>query len=558
MDSRSEPPQGPGAIAARIGAAIALGISLSACGHHQSSASSNNPAAAAAGGGAAHVGHDTSSPLDAENIDNASGVRSAIGVTVGSNHSFAKVTYKPAVKMIEESGFQATLIAVTPDGRTLVFKNAPADLRALQAGDILMIKNQLARKVLGAETDGEDTFIVTDQATLADLVSDGEINVDAPLKFNGGSVSINHPADDDRSLLDALIRSANAQSPADVMQKNAEEEGTKDALKNIPKNLGKAVLADWKLVTWQATASNGLLNFKLLLAKNYRGFIGRVGLTGFINNFDFYSNLKFNSGVISQIGAGIKSMSGRLQFDWEVAKQTNGGWGVDDLVKLPGVVSVPLGSLLYGLPLTLEVSSALVIHPALTGGNQISIGGFSITMGGRMNTSITSQGAVAEDSTMDETFNITNDGGLTAVAPDAMVIAYAAPRIELTVDMFGSYKSSLEKFASTLDSMQSKASAIANKLLPGLGDSLNTVKAANVLKSNADVYAQLVSTEGVVHSSAISMIPCSRKWIQFEGVVGTAADIAGLTPGAKRSAVVFTKKYDRADPPSNFCEKVGS
>jgi hypothetical protein len=80
---------------------------------------------------------------------------------------------------------------------------------------------------------------------------------------------------------------------------------------------------------------------------------------------------------------------------------------------------------------------------------------------------------------------------------------------------------------------------------------------SNVLKSKADVYAQLVSTEGAVHAPTISMVPCSKKWIEFSAQVGTAADIAGMTPNAKRSTTVFSKKYSKADPPSNFCEKVG-
>jgi hypothetical protein len=296
----------------------------------------------------------------------------------------------------------------------------------------------------------------------------------------------------------------------------------------------------------------------VVLAKDLQGFVGKVGAKGHVNNFDFLSDINLKSGVVSSITAGLKNVSGQLNFNWEVAKQTPGGWGEEDLVKLPGALNVDLSPFVEGIPLYLEVSSALVIHPALTGGQQISVGGFTVSMGGRMNAQITSQGAADDGSSMEPTIDVTNDGGLSAVAPDAMVIAYAAPRIELGVSAFGKYKETLDTLAKRLDQMQQGAAAILGKLMPGVETGLGTVKASGVLQSKADVYAQLVSTEGTVHSSAISMLPCSRKWISFEGVVGTAADIAGLTPDAKRSAVVFKKQYDKADPPSNFCEKVGT
>ncbi len=478
------------------------------------------------------------------------------GVMVGPNHSFAHVTYRPEVKTIEESGFASTLSVATPDGLGLVFHNAPADIRALKAGDVLMIKNQLARKVVGAETDGQDTYVATAPAGIADLVADGEINVEAPLRFSKAQLRTSErPASLGPNPLSLFVSDAYAQSPEATKEQQMEEEEYKKQMKDALKD---AILADWKIDELQYTTADGIFNFNLVLAKDYQGFIGKVGAKGFVNNFDFLSDINVKSGLISSISAGLKNVSGQMNFNWEVAKQTNGGWSQEDLVKLPGALSVPLSSLVGGIPLSLEVSSALVIHPALTGGKEITIGGFTITMGGRMNAQITSQGAADQGSAMDETIAITNDGGLTAVAPNAMVVAYAAPRVELSVDAFGSYKETLGKLATRLDQMQQGAATILGKLMPGVQTGLNTVKASNVLKSSADVYAQLISTEGTVHSSAISMIPCSKKWISFEGVVGTAADIAGLTPNAKRSAVVFQKRYDKADPPSNFCEKVGT
>ncbi len=521
-------------------ASLACVVVLTGCARHGSGAAATGEASSPSGSASSQQPRRPTLP----------------GVAVGPNKSFAKVTYRPEVKTIEEAGFAATLAGATADGLTLAFHNAPPDIRALKAGDVLLIKNQLARKVIGAQTEGEDTYLVTSAAMITDLVADGEIAVDVPLLFSRGPPPTSRRSPPrEPSLLNLLIGHAYAQSPEAIALQQMEQ---KEYQKQLQSALKSAILADWKLTQLKYATADGLLNFSVELVKNYQGFIGKVAATGFVNNFDFWSNINVKSGLLTSVVGGIKKMSGKLHFDWEVAKQTSGGWGQEDLVKLPGALSIPLSAYLSGMPLTLEVSSALVIHPALTGGKEISTGGFTITLGGRMTASITSGGAVDQGSQMDQTIEITNDGGLSAVAPNAMVIAYAAPRIELTVDLFGTYKDTVNKLAEKLDKMQSAAAALANKLMPGVDTGLNKVKASNVLKSNADVYAQLISTEGTVHSPAISMVPCSRKWISFEGVVGTAANIAGLTPDAKRSVVLFQKRYDKADPPSNFCEKVGS
>jgi hypothetical protein len=493
------------------------------------------------------------------------------GIAIGPNRSFARVTYRPAVKQVAESGFADTLAAVSPDGHVLVFHDAPADIRALKAGDVMLIKNQLVRKVLGAEDDGAETYIVTDRATIGDVVQDGEINIDAPLVFSSPPAAKLQPPRPPPDLLGLLIPSAYAQiSPGQAAAQKAESQGTQKAATAA---LGCAVTSGWTVSQVQSTTAGNSLNYSLVLVKNLQGFIGKVGASGFINNFRFWSDLNVANGVIAGLRTGLNGITGKLHFDWEVAKGTPGSWNIEDPVKLPGLLSVPLAPLLGGLPLTLEMSSAILIHPALTGGNQIQTGGFTITVNGNMSGSVASGGAVPEGSSIDQTFQITNDSGLSAVAPDAMVIAYAAPRFELLFSAFGSFKlGSALKMVGGANSKPCSLTAIqypawqryagiaaklADKYAPGLsGMVLNGI--SDVLKSKADVYAQLVSTEGVVHASTLSLVPCSKKWIEFSAQVGTAANIAGLTPDAKRSATVFSKKYSKADPPSNFCEKVGS
>jgi hypothetical protein len=486
------------------------------------------------------------------------GQQVAPGVAIGPNKSFAKITYRPEVKQVAASGFSDTLAAVSPDGHVLVFHDAPADIRALQAGDVMLIRNQLARKVLAVGVDGEDTYVITDKAMIGDVVKDGEINVDVPLLFSHARTAGLAPAKPATDVLALLIPGAYAQSPEQLAAQSAEQKGSKEALQNA----AKIFTSGWQLAQMQYATDDKTLTYTVVLVKNLAGFIGKVAASGYIGNFRFWSNINVSQGLISTLTVGISEINGKLHFDWQVAKGTPGAWNEADPVKLPGSLSIPLGPLLEGLPLTLEISSAILIHPALTGGDQIQTGGFTINLNGGLHGSVSSGGAVAEGSSIDQTFQITNDTGLSAVAPDAMVIAYCAPRFELQLNPFGDFGKKLAAAAEQYEKYAAKAAGFIDRFIPGVAkawEQLEVFKTmSKVLKSNADAYAQLVSSEGVVHSPAISMVPCSKKWIEFSGQIGTAANIAGMTPNAKASTTVFSKKYEKADPPSNFCEKVGT
>jgi hypothetical protein len=535
-----------------VATSLTLALAITACSRHGASS------------GAA--GHAAEGPSVAGGTTQAER-RLAQGVTIGANNSFARITYRPEVKTIEGSGFASTLVGVSPDGHTLVFHDAPADIRALKAGDVMLIKNELARKVLGAEVDGEETFVVTDTAMLADLITDGEINVDAPLIFSSPRTAALRAPRPEPTLLDLLIKSAYAQGtvedPGEPSFQRPDVKGPADTYEKA-KSLYNKVISGWTVAQMQAGTSDNVLNYHVVLVKNVGGFIGKVAASGTISNFRFWSHVRLASSIISDISVGMNQLGGQLHFDWEVAKGTPGSWNQADPVKLPGALSIPLAPLLSGLPLTLEVSQAIMIHPALTGGNQVQTGGFTITVnqGSNLQASISKGGAVAEGSSIDQTFQITNDTGISAVAPDAMVIAYAAPRFELQLNPFGSYGKVLSDALSTYQQWETRAEEVASRFAPNLVNMwkqmgvLNGI--SNVLKSKADVYAQLVSSEGAVHAPTISMVPCSKKWIEFSAQVGTAANIAGMTPNATRSTTVFSKKYSKADPPSNFCEKVGS
>jgi len=199
-----------------------------------------------------------------------------------------------------------------------------------------------------------------------------------------------------------------------------------------------------------------------------------------------------------------------MHFLWEIGKGTPGVWAQEDKLSLPVGLSIPLGPALGGLPLSIGISAAFLIHPALTGGDEYSKGGFTIGWVGSH-----SGAAQSGDGTEGLTFAITDDQNISPIAPNAMVISFCAPRVELKLGLLGSYGGStyLKVAAAEIDVI---VDAIESKLLPASvyqalqASPLGSVTATNILSSGADLYFQVIHTEGVTHSSNITVAPCSK------------------------------------------------
>jgi hypothetical protein len=471
--------------------------------------------------------------------------------------SFAHVTYRPAVKGVDEATVVSSIVGISSDGHGVVFKSAPAAILALKAGDIFMVANQFAVKVLGAETDGDQTVLIIDRAKLVDIVQAGVIHLDSRISFRGPTAaSVLPPSKSPFRLMDLIEPTVYAQNGTGTpAEPGALQPSYNEAKPGL--NGGKpsdqlqsfvtGIISGWTVERWAVTPSDNSAALSARMSKDMAGFLGVVELNGTVSNFQFAQNLTFPFDT-SQIVSGVKGMSGKMTFTWQIGKHTPGVWATEDKVKLPAGVTIPLGPLLGGLPLTLDISAALLVHPALTGGNEYEAGGFTIGFDG----SQSSEGL---------TFEITQDQSISPVAPDAMVIAFAAPRIELQVSPLGPFASikGISTIGKVVDGIVGR---VAAKILPaGLlsaikSSPMGNFSLSNALSSQADVFVQVLHTQGVTHAANITLVPCSKVELKVTGQVGGDAQLLGLTPGATRTKDIFTKTFTRWNPASNFCKSI--
>jgi len=497
------------------------------------------------------------------------------GVAVDGGSSFANITYTPQVKIVSDDDLTHSFVGVSSDGHGAVFAHAPASIAGLRPGDIFMVPNQFAVKVLGIQSDQDTTTLIFDQARLTDIVQSGQIHLDSGIRF--------HPPQQVAEAVPAAFQWMDLLAAPALAQNGTgtpPEPGSLQPGFNTPKpgiNAGspsaqaqsflKALLSGWTVAEWNVTPGSSTASINAKLTKDVGGFLAVVTMNGQVSNFQFTQDLTFPVNTTMVI-AGVKGMTGQMTFGWEIGKNTPGVWASEDKIKLPAGLTIPLGQFVRGLPIVLDISSALLIHPGLTGGNEYSKGSFTIGW----NSTASDEGL---------TFQINQDQNISPVAPNAMVIAFCVPRVELQVSPMGMFGTTANarpfenvpglnkilggKTVSDIGAwVDSKVASVAQQVLPAnvlaaiQKSPLGNFSISNILSSQADIYAQIIHTEGTTHTASITPMPCSKIELKIDGQVGGEAQLLGMTPGAKTTKTVFTKTFTRADPGSDFCKSIGS
>jgi hypothetical protein len=542
-----------------VGGSLAFVLAASGCGHGKEAAKQENQAP---GSLPAIETHGPSTFGDAAWLERRKA--NAKNVSVDAGTSFAKITYKPEVKIVDEGMVSDSLVGVSSDGHGAVFKNALAPILALKTGDIFMVKNQFAVKVLGTQTDGDQTVLIIDRAMLVDVVQSGQIHLDSGVSFHGpGAASVQPQTRRSFDFRDLLATPAYAQQGTGARQDTTDYHsdpnlvpgyntpkpgvGSNSAVSNA-KDFAKSITSmDWSIDDWSVTPANGTATILLKITKDLAGFEGLVTVDGTVSNFTLVSDLSFPGNAGQSVSDILKGMKGKFNFSWRVAKKTPGVWASEDKLNLPAGINIPLGPLLGGVPLTLDISVALLIHPALTGGNEYEHGAFMLGFSGDG----TSEGLTVE---------VTKQESISPAAPNAMVIAFCAPRVELQLSPMGMFKSpGLQSVAEKIDAI---VGFVASKILsPGMlanikSSPFGNFSMSNALASKADAYVQLIHSAGTTQAANITPVPCKKFELKIDGEYGGDASLMGMTPNAKTVKTMFTKTYTRYDPGSDFCKSV--
>ncbi|HET7584389.1 MAG TPA: hypothetical protein VFK13_05745 [Gemmatimonadaceae bacterium] len=477
----------------------------------------------------------------------------------------ATIAYQPNVHMMERDAGMAALHAVNRNGSTLLFDASVPQIAALHTGDILVIKGLLARRVVAVKRVGAEIGVLTEPASLGEVVRDGHITLHLPVHFTPvPAVEAQRPA---RTPWDALLAlavpDALAQSPGGERLKRGEEDGKTDAYKKLAMGAVNGVFKGWE-TTFTAVPGNNRVDLSITLTKDVGGFVAKITGDGYLADFALDAGIDVERGIVDQVEMASKRINGVMNFNWEVSKDTPGAFSGNDRIKLPAALSAPLGEFVGGLPLFLEVSSAVIIEPAISGGKEYSHGAFRITYDG-------AQGFSVKKGNIDDDGNITGDiqfiesRNISALAPLGMVVAFAAPRIELTLGTsklfeMSEAKEAAEKVEEIADDLIE--AAYGEEALEKWKDSpMGSVSIrdaiADAVESDAAGYIELVTSTGMSNTGMSAIAPCTRTDIHMTVTVGASAQALGQQLGEAKK-VVFKRDLARVDPPgAHLCEQVG-
>jgi len=469
----------------------------------------------------------------------------------------AEVTYRPDVHVIEQADGMQALVGVSTDGSTLVFDRSRAQIPAMKDGEVILIKGLLARKIVASMTSGNEFAVLTEPAGLLDLVSDAKIRLHAPIRFGAAQTASNATPErrDWTALVDAIVPSAQAQSPVEERRKAAEAKGREDAFGNLVQSPYKALMSGWE-TEFSADPAPGRLNLSLQLKKSVSGVAAVVTGTGYLSDFDFSSDVDVERGVVEKMQANYKKLNGVMNFKWEVQTVEAGKLRGNAKMKLPAAIEIPLYQYLGGLPLFLEISSAVIIQPALGAEYEFSRGEFRITYDGYQTFRV-KEGVVDADG------NVTGDIKLIesesgSGAPIGMVVAFAAPRIELSIGMskifkFDGFAEGAAKADEYFDKLLNQAFG-AEALAKFKSSPMSQVTGAKIVDaamgSNGAAYIELTTSSGMSHTGTAVMVPCTRTDLHMAVKVGASAKAFGQSVGdADRE--IFKKDITRVRPSEN-------
>jgi hypothetical protein len=434
-----------------------------------------------------------------------------------------EVTYKPETVVLDPATTKKSFEGVSADGALFVFNTSSPAIRGLHAGSVLLLQGLALKKVVAVENHGESIIIATQPATLTDAIQDGRIQWDAPISF---------AADSSRGL-----PSGPAVSPAFLFA------GSQPVALVAAPDAKSGSEGDWKYTT-TATKEAGQLNLDVDIKGAIDGTTVDVTGRGHVQSFGLLADIQITHGVIEQFKYVAKNLRGDVTVHF-LAKKTGDGLIKGLEVKLPTPFQAPLP--IGGIPFVLSIGEAVIVKPALSGKNTIAEGEFTIKYGGGQGFSVSGPAMAAEGQPEGE--NKITASSSAGMAPFAYILAFAMPRVELTLGL--EKATGFEALSKAIPTgIADRAAELLSK--SGIGGQIaGLVK--KTLKSEAAAHMEMVMLINHLDSGPLALLPCKKTTLEVYARVGYDVNALGQTAEGSKEMDLGTKQVIQQVPPGIRC-----
>jgi hypothetical protein len=427
---------------------------------------------------------------------------------------------------IEPAKFRKAIRSVSPDHAIFILDRSSEIAHDLTPGKIMFVPGLTMRKVSALAQDGNDLIVGTEEPPLTEAFENAKLKWDYQVNFQ--------QAAQQSKLAWRTPSGGGGWAMADLVPTVYADGGSSKSGENT----------DWQY-TVNTSPDAGGLNFELHLKRKTGDLTGTIEVTGYIQNFHNAVSLVIQDNSLQSFDFHNRGMNAVANVKWTVARGDSGPMTGEERFKLPVSFSLPL--IVGGIPFSLELSEAVLFKPAFTSKNEIARGAFTIRHSGDDGFSMTGS-SFKSDGDAQGDGDVTDGGGIAPVAPFAVLIAVAAPRVELKTGPEAAFEQLKELTPFTSYLADNAARLLRNS---GIGHWAES-KLEDAIKTEGAAHIQMIVSTSAVIGSATALIPCQKTQLVFTADVGADAKVFGVTM-AQPSKEIFRKEKFLIVPPVQAC-----
>lgn len=457
------------------------------------------------------------------------------------------VEYSPNTSVVDVATVGRTLRGVSEDHSIFLFQDSPELRSKLIPGKFVLFEGLDLRKVdaLAVDPKTNNLIVGTERASLREALKSAQVQFKVPVNFNdlfkqqAAEFKPPNVLTPQLALGDSVLYWWNTLNPvvhADMSNSNAQ---------------GEFEISDSDFATWKVhyhfycpPEDSGNLHLDVQLAREANGLNVELSAKGQVSNFIQQTSMLIAQNGVIHFQMSDIDLHGNEDFDWTIKSSENKTPMNEVRLKLPGKISIPLAE--FELPMSLQISEALLFHPAFTTKDEVAKGSFQVNYSGDEGfkldgSDVQVEGQGEGDSAIDQSF------AFSPLASFGLVVAMAVPRIELrmgTEEIWDLAKVPLpESLTESLSDVLLKNTTI--------GQWINK-KNGNPLSIESAAYFQVVISTTAAHSGMQRLVPCQQFTMIAKGQVGVDAEWLGSNTDMP-ARDVFTKNLTQRQPDAKIC-----
>jgi hypothetical protein len=476
------------------------------------------------------------------------GMRKTWGLQVMNQPgSVFHIEYSPRTSIVDMATVGRTLRGVSEDHSIFLFEDSPELRSKLVPGNFVLFQGLDLRKVdaIAVDPETKNLIVGTETARLNEALKSANIQFKAPVDYAdlfsqlGSHSNLLQKAGRSRlALLGSPSYWGNLLEPTAFADfSNSEVEGT-------------AQFSDTDFATWVVHYHYTLnpdhsLNLDVHLERDANGLNVDLNVKGKISRF--IQETSFGVTPEGNIRQYFRNggLHGDVNLDWTIKSSEKKTPMNEVRVKLPGKISIPLTEF-TGLPMSLQISVAMLFHPAFTTKDEVAKGSFHVTFSGDEGlnvdgSDVRTDGQGNGDGAIDQSF------AFSPLASFGLVMAVAAPRVELRMGTEEIWQ--MAQIPIPLRLVNSLSNVLASNTI--VGKWLNN-KVGNPLAIEGAAYFQVVLSTTAAHSGMQSLVPCQQFTMVAKGQIGVDAKWLGNNTDWPPQDI-FTKNIVQRQPDVKIC-----